>query len=215
MVNLSSEYVFRGLTQTQGDAAVQAGLNWRRDGHWFAGVWASTVDPNPGPGPTFELNVYAGRTFDFGSDWFAKLVAVHYLYPDDTPALRWDYDEAIASLSFRERLVATVAWSPNSFGFSRGRIVTDRRALTYELAGHLPWRDAWVASAGAGYYKLDDSSGTDYTFWNCGVSYSRAPWQLTVSRYGTDDRAADLYGDELTKDRWSLGLLWRFDGGAR
>lgn len=214
-LNLTSDYVFRGITQTRGDAAVQADLHWHHDGKWIVGLWGSTADPNPGPGATVELNGYAGRIWGVGRDWLAKLIAVHYAYPEDTPVLRYDYDEVVASLAFRETLIATVAWSPNSSGFGGGRIVKDRQAMTYELAAHLPWRDAWVASAGVGYYDLSELFGTGYTFWSCGVTYSVAPWQLTLARIGTSQQATELYGEELTKDRWSLGVQWRFRGAVR
>jgi uncharacterized protein (TIGR02001 family) len=209
----TSDYVFRGVSQTRGAAALQADVHWRREDRWLAGAWASTVDLNPGAGPTFEVNVYAGRNWRVGSDWSARLLAVHYAYPNDTRQHGWDYDELVATVGFRERLAATVAWSPNTTGFADGRVIEDRVAVSYELNANFPWRHAWVFSTGVGYHDLEELFGSGYTFWNLGVTYGATPWQLTLARFGTDSQATDFYGSETTEDRWSLAIQWHFDGG--
>ena len=45
----TTDYVYRGATQSDGHGAVQAGLDVNFDAGWFLGAWASTVDI-PGPG---------------------------------------------------------------------------------------------------------------------------------------------------------------------
>jgi uncharacterized protein (TIGR02001 family) len=214
-VSLVSDYVFRGVTQTRGGEALQADVHWHSDTGLLAGAWASTVDPNPGAGPTVEANFYAGVIRELAEDWVARLLAIHYAYPNDTTPFRWDYDEVAASLAFRDRIAATIAWSPNYSSFGNGEFVGDRTTVSYELSAQFPWRRHWLASAGAGYQDLDNLFGTGYVFWNCALTYSAAPWQLTLARFGTNDRAGYLYGSEATEDRWSLGLHWQFGGVAR
>ena len=87
--------------------------------------------------------------------------------------------------------------------------------MSYELSAQLPFRHRWLARAGAGYQDLDNLFGTGYVFWNCALTYNSTPWQLTLARFGTSERATDLYGSETTRDRWSLGLQWQFGGAAR
>jgi uncharacterized protein (TIGR02001 family) len=214
-VSLVSDYVFRGVTLTRGGEALQADVHWHSDGGWLAGAWGSTVDPNPGPGPTVEVNLYAGVAREFSDDWVARLLAIHYLYPNDHTSLRWDYDEVVASLAFRDRLAATIAWSPNYSSFGAGEFVEDRTTMSYELSAQLPFRQRWLATAGAGYQDLDNLFGTGYVFWNCALTYDLAPWQLTLARFGTSERGSYLYGSEAAQDRWSLGLQWQFGGVAR
>lgn len=214
-VSLVSDYVFRGVTQTRGGEAVQADVHWQSDRGWLAGAWGSTVDPNPGPGPTVEINLYAGIARELADDWVARLLAIHYAYPNDATTLRWDYDEVAASLAFRDRLAATIAWSPNYSSFGAGEFVEDRKTMSYELSAQLPFRRRWLARAGAGYQDLDNHFGTGFVFWNCALTYDSTPWQLTLARFGTSERAAYLYGSEATQDRWSLGLQWQFGGAAQ
>jgi uncharacterized protein (TIGR02001 family) len=214
-LSLVSDYVFRGVTQTRGGEAAQADVHWHSDSGWLAGAWASTVDPNRGSGPTIEVNLYAGVARELVDDWVARLLAIHYAYPNDSTTRRWDYDEVAASLAFRDRLAFTIAWSPNYSSFGAGQFVEDRTTTSYELSAQLPWRRHWLASVGAGYQDLDDLFGTGFVFWNCALTYNSAPWQLTLGRFGTSERAAYLYGSEAAQDRWSLGLQWQFGGIAR
>ena len=50
-------------SQTRGGPAAQADLHYQTSAGWFAGVWASTVNLNHGPGATVELDAYAGRAW--------------------------------------------------------------------------------------------------------------------------------------------------------
>ena len=53
-LGVTSDYVFRGITQTDFDPALQGGLDYAfGDSGWYVGAWASNVDfADPdGPGP--------------------------------------------------------------------------------------------------------------------------------------------------------------------
>ena len=57
-VSASSNYLFRGVTQTDGAAAVQGGLDYEHASGFYAGGWGSNVDF--GDGSSYELDLYAG-----------------------------------------------------------------------------------------------------------------------------------------------------------
>src|SRR5262245_25750863 len=114
---LTTDYVFRGVSQSRGASAVQADAHFQTEGGWFAGIWASTVDLNPGKGGTQELNFYGGRGWPLGGDWSARLSAVAYVYPNDGATFSYDYFELIGSVAWLDRVVASVAWSPNTSRF--------------------------------------------------------------------------------------------------
>ena len=44
----TSDYVYRGISQTYGGGAVQLGANYQNPLGWFVGAWGSNVDPYPG-----------------------------------------------------------------------------------------------------------------------------------------------------------------------
>ena len=56
-VTLASDYVWRGLGQTAGKPAIQGGFDYAADSGFYAGVWASNVEPDFGGS---EFDYYMG-----------------------------------------------------------------------------------------------------------------------------------------------------------
>ena len=84
-VALTSNYVFRGLTQTDDGAAIQGGYDIKQskdDIGWYAGVFASNVDNNIGDG--LEIDLYAGWRAAFGkqTNLAYDVGAIYYSYTD-------------------------------------------------------------------------------------------------------------------------------------
>jgi len=71
---VTSDYFYRGLSQSNGNPAVQGDLHVS-DGGLFAGVWASTRNPDLIPYANYDLEVYLGKRFEFGSEWSGGLSA--------------------------------------------------------------------------------------------------------------------------------------------
>jgi len=206
----TTDYVFRGVSQTGGAAAVQADLHYESASGWLLGAWGSTVDLDPRAGATLELNAYAGRSWAVGMAWSARVMAVHYEYPNDTPGRRYDYDELIASLSFRDRLSASLAWSPNTAYYSSYGTRWEGRALTYDLVGRWPLAGPLFVAGGAGYRDLEDVYGTGYGYWSLGLAFALRRVQFELGHYSAADRATDLFGRETTGERWALTATWQF-----
>ena len=77
---LVSNYVFRGLTQTDDGVAVQGGLDYSNESGFYAGTWASTVDNGVGDGLEIDLYAgFAGEMDGFGYD----IGFIDYEYTDD------------------------------------------------------------------------------------------------------------------------------------
>ena len=207
---VTTDYVFRGISQTRGAAALQSDLHYAQADGWFLGAWVSTVDLNRGPGATVELNAYAGRSWPIAPPWNARIVAIHYAYPNDTAFLRYDYDELAASLTFRDRLTASVTWSPNTSRYSRYRVARDRTATAYDLVGRWPIAGPWSVAGGIGYYDLDNLFGTGYRYWSASLVWALPRLQFEFGSYSASTRAAELFGSETTGQRWSLTATWKF-----
>ena len=82
-ITLTSDYVFRGVSQTAESPAVQGGFDISGD-LLYAGVWGSNANysngTDAGDGASGEFDFYVGLTKDFGS-MSLDLGAVHYDYP--------------------------------------------------------------------------------------------------------------------------------------
>ena len=214
---LTSDYVFRGLSQTCGKPAAQADVHYRISspsaGESFLGVWGSqelSGEYCPTPG---ELNLYAGHSWLTGLASSLTLTYAHYAYPGSAEG-HYDYDEFEGAWAFQDRLFVTVAWVPNALGYTNYSASRDRNAVSLGLQLNQPVATAFTASAGVGYDQIADVTGAGFVFWSAGIAYGRGPAQIGVSYFGTSDRARHLYGG-MGGNRWAATLIWRFGLGSK
>jgi len=78
---LNSEYIFRGVPQSDGDAAAFGGLDAGWDLGFYAGTWASTVDSGSGGNDGIEIDVYGGYGGEVG-DFSYGIGFTLYRYTD-------------------------------------------------------------------------------------------------------------------------------------
>lgn len=78
---LSSDYDYRGFSQTADDPALQGSLEYARDSGPYATVWGSTLDWGQDSDADIELDWIAGYAQEIGSSgvtWDAGAVFYHY-----------------------------------------------------------------------------------------------------------------------------------------
>jgi uncharacterized protein (TIGR02001 family) len=79
-----SQYIFRGLTQTNEKPAIQGGFDYAHASGLYAGLWGSNIswlsDFSPGTSASLELDLYAGYKPTFG-DFFVDVGVLRYQYP--------------------------------------------------------------------------------------------------------------------------------------
>src|SRR5690606_1255311 len=68
-LGFTSDYVWRGTTQTQGDFAAQAGLKWAADNGVYASAWGSNVEFAPETHASSELDLVLGWSGALSQDW--------------------------------------------------------------------------------------------------------------------------------------------------
>ena len=76
---VASNYIWRGVTQTNDQAAGQGGIDWGHDSGLYAGTWVSNVDFS-GLGDGYEMDVYAGFAGEAGGLGY-DLGVISYQYP--------------------------------------------------------------------------------------------------------------------------------------
>ena len=90
---MTSNYVWRGMTQTQNSPAIQGGIDLDYDG-FYLGIWGSNV--NFGGDASLEADLYAGYAGELEGIGF-DIGAIQYMYPNDTDAS--NFAEAYLGLS--------------------------------------------------------------------------------------------------------------------
>lgn len=198
---VTTDYVFRGITQTDFDPALQGGLDYAfGDSGFYAGVWASNVDFADPDGPDLEVDATIGYSFDLAEDWNLDLHAVRYTYLGERDVYgSIDYNEYFAALAWSEMLTFTVAYSDDyaNAGFS---------SMYYNLGGSWELGNEFSLNAGMGYTDYADDNGS-YTDWNIGVSRQFGPVNAALNYYDTSgDFIDDLYGGDRASDSVVLTL---------
>lgn len=95
-VGLTSNYIWRGITQSDDKAALQAGLDYKAKNGFYAGTWASNVKFTDNKAT--EVDLYTGFANELKGGLSYDIGAIRYAYPDETD---WDVTEAFAKFGFK------------------------------------------------------------------------------------------------------------------
>lgn len=189
-VALSTDYVFRGISQTNESPAVSGGFDASK-GIFYAGTWASTIDFSANDAE-LEVDLYAGVkpvvgpvTLDLG--------VIGYFYPDasnEGATGEADYVEfkAGASVAPVEGLTLTGALfyspeftlDPNS---GDGLYVEGTAAFTVSEMVSLSGALGNQSVDNANYYGVGEDS---YTTWNLGGTLSWEGFGFDLRYFDTD-----------------------------
>ncbi len=189
-VALTTDYVFRGISLSDNDAAIQGGFDWSHD-IFYAGVWGSNVTEG------LELDLYVGVTPTTGPvEW--DLGVIGYFYPGaDDDAAEFDYYELMvaAAIGLTEQFSVggSVYYAPDNFGGTE-------EALYLEINGTFAVSDALEFTAAYGNQNIEDPDGPfgaagedDYNTWNIGGTYAFHGFTLDLRYHDTDiDAGSDI-----------------------
>ncbi len=94
-IGITNNYLWRGLEQTNGDAALSGGIDYSAQSGFYAGTWVSNASWDDEM--TYELDFYAGFSGKINSLGF-DVGFIYFAYPDSKNDV--DFSEITASLSY-------------------------------------------------------------------------------------------------------------------
>jgi len=212
-VTLTTDYKFRGISQTDTSPAIQGGFDVAFDNGLYAGTWGSVVDfQDPaGSDADFELDYYFGFGGEINESLSYDLGYIYYDYPTSNESnfgfgnRDLDYQEIYASMSFND-LTVGFAYS-DDYWLETGEFYYVYADYGFELPGgfglglHYGYNDFEFAS--------DDSDPEDASeaFLGDGEdSYSDYSISLSKSYLGLDFALSwidtDLDEDECWGTDW-------------
>jgi len=206
-ITTTTDYVFRGISQSNEKPAVQAGLTWSHDSGIYLGFWGSSVDYADGDDSTTEMDAFIGYASSIG-DFSYDIGFTHYFYPGTDRRLNYDFSEVILGLSYDFdyfSLGTTVAWSPEYWG--------DSGEAFYTAADvSVPFKYGISFDAGIGHQTMQMPSGyglgNDYTEWHAGLTVPIKNFDLNLMYSDTDfTRAECADGCEA---RWVASITYNF-----
>lgn len=198
-IGATSNYVWRGVTQTDDDAAVSGGIDYAHEKGFYAGTWASNVDF--GDDTTAEVDFYGGfaNTLDMGLGY--DVGAIYYYYPGANDDL--DFAEIYLKLGYT--WVLDFSGSVN-YTVDKEDDDADTNDIYFDVGASYEIAPTWSVTGTVGYYDFDDEDVADYTHYLVGVTKNAGDFgdfTLSVSVADAQSGEDSIDGDALVFVSWA------------
>ncbi len=194
-VSAHNNYIWRGLTQTQNEAAISGGIDFADDSGFYAGTWISNVSYAPDDVFSYEHDLYAGFAGEAG-DFSYDVGYLYYNYDDEA---EFDFGEIYGSVGYQgftfglNLLANTEADEAPGQDFGFGEAIYLYADYGIEIG------DGVELGVHVGYHDGDFNeafNGVAGDYFDFNVSIAKAGFSLMVST--TDlDNAQDAAGNNL------------------
>lgn len=195
-----TDYRFRGISLSDGDFAIQGGINVTHETGFYVGSWASSMEDSDVFGST-ELDLYAGWSGEVSSGLTADVGMLYYVYPNGHVGdanLFEPYASLTAAIGpATAKIGVNYAWDQDSLGgednlYLYTDIGTSIPNSPISISGHLGWTDGAMSPdrltlAGTG-------SGFDYSL--TGTIAMTRNLAFSLSYVGVDGNVIGNYSDD-------------------
>lgn len=180
-ITLASDYVFRGISQTSQDPALQGGVEFAAGGGVYVGSWASNISwlsdastPLAPISSSLELDFYGGYRGMFSDAVSYDIGALYYRYPGNYPSgfnsadTLEVYAGVMIAASEKVSLGAKYSYAATDlFGYAN----SDGSGYL-DLTANFAVADGWSIGTHAGKQWIEGNRGFEYTDWKLGVTRS-------------------------------------------
>jgi len=148
-VGVTSNYMWRGVTQTNDAAAISGGIDYVHDSGFYLGTWTSNLD-----GGQYEQDLYAGYGFNAGPVDL-DVGYIKYMYPIGA-AVQLDFDEVYVN--------ASVSYFTAGVAFTTSKEAGGAEDDTYMyLSAEFEVKKGLMLGLTYGDYDVDGGSADDYS----------------------------------------------------
>jgi uncharacterized protein (TIGR02001 family) len=198
-VTLGTDYLYRGISQTDENPTIQGSIDYslmfNESIGIYAGLWASNLNFRDGNEATIEIDVSAGVKGEIaGFTWQAGMIG--YFYPGASSALNYDFYEFAGKIGYDLGFVALsggLNYSPDFFGksgdawyvYGDAKVPIPGAPFDLALIGHLGHQ--WIE-------KNERYGAPDYLEWQAGVTATVEGFTLSLVYADTDIDKADCAG---------------------
>ncbi|HIF51527.1 MAG TPA: hypothetical protein EYQ42_08395 [Thiotrichaceae bacterium] len=210
-VALSTDYVYRGQSQTGNDPSISGGLDYAHSSGFYLGTWASNV--NFPDNVTSEIDVYGGYGGEIGGSGISyDLGILYYIYPGTPTNVDNNFIEGSLGLgySFTDdfSVGATFRATPDWQG-STGEGYNYEGSFEYSLPAD------FAISASVGHQTVDENAtwgSPDWTYYSVGLSKTLfGAFDASIAYVGSDLSKAECFGGvNICEDRavFTISSSW-------
>jgi uncharacterized protein (TIGR02001 family) len=190
-VGVTSDYIFRGVSQNMGEPALQGGVDLTC-GKFYVGVWGSNVvgETQGVDIGSVEFDIFAGYRFSTGKiNW--DLGLIYYVYPgpyNKVDSIEWKLG------------ASTGLWKGANVSATALYNFEDEVGI-YELgfSQSLPKVGIFTPTFSATYGQVHyDAQDSQYSYWNAGVTLGFAEkWSLDLRYWDSDLDPGFVFGTQV------------------
>ena len=196
--SVTSNYIWRGLTQTTNDAAVQGGIDYANESGFYAGTWVSNVNYGADDVYSYEHDLYFGFSGESGDISYD----VGYLYYNYDAEAEFDFAEVYGSVGFGGLSVTLSLLAPTEADEGERRDYGFGQASYISVDYGFPVLNGAEVGIHAGYHQGDfaeDFNGVPDGYVDYGVSLSKDGFSFAITGTDLDDSGADAYDNDSIK----------------
>ncbi len=223
-VALTSDYLFRGVSQTNEEPAIQGGIEYAADNGLYVGAWGSSVswlsDLSTDEAPIssdVELDGYLGYRGKFGESKIGYDVgALYYWYPGDFPSGFNSADTGEIYFGLNANPSETVALAAKySYAVTDLFGYADSDGSGYlDLSLNWQFTPGWTLNVHGGKQWIENNEAYEYVDWKLGVTKAFDNGFSIAAAYTDTDAEQALYtnafGNEIADGRFSLTFAKAF-----
>lgn len=212
-VGLSSEYIYRGIGQTNRKPAVSGGFDVAHDSGFYVGNWNSSISwlADGGAGAvssSIEMDFYGGYKGTVGSVGY-DLGVLYYYYPGTYPAgfVSPDTTELYGALTFGPVTAKYSQSTSNLFGYANSK-----NSGYLDITATFDLGSGFGVQAHVGKQTVKNFSAASYTDYKLAVTKDISGYVVTAAAIGTNAKGDagqpynNAFGKDLGKSRFVLSL---------
>lgn len=192
-VLLISDYLYRGISQTNEGPALQGSLTLNTESGWYLSGWGSNIKFGQG---SMELDISAGRSFTVAPGWTVDLGLMQYRYPQgDSSTDQFNFIEGYGKLIYKDWTLG-LALTDDYFGTGVGKFWYLSADWNQQLTGdlQLQWHLGYNKFANALEFKNFLASahedGAGYADWSVKLNTTQLGLHWSLGYAGTSVSSA-------------------------
>jgi len=186
-LGFTTDYRFRGVSQTQNAPAVQGGIDYAHRSGFYAGNWNSSVSGLVySNGSGMESDLYAGFKTNIAPGVSVDVGSYNYLYPRATTTAtsnNYDTNEVYMGVGYRDLVAARYSHTVSDGYFG---VANAKNTRYFQLDTRVPvvgFKNLSVV-AHAGYTDVANSDSSDYADYNVGIAVALPQgWEGTAKYF--------------------------------
>jgi uncharacterized protein (TIGR02001 family) len=197
---LTTDYRYRGISQTRLKPAVQGGADYvNNPSGFYAGTWLSSIKwiDDAGGDVNVEWDIYGGKRGDIGGGFSYDVGGLYYFYPSNGLNPSANTFELYGAVGYGPFSLKYSHSTTNLFGFA-----DSKNSGYFDASLNQEIQDGYILNVHLGRQNVKNNSGASYTDWKLGVTkdYGVVTVSLAAVKASTDAYTSPRNGKNLAKN---------------